>query len=287
MDTNELRQRRASLWVQAKALHDAAVKENRDMLAEEQQQWERINGEIDSLKMIIDREERIGEIEPELTAVPEPATRRDPEIRRIERHRENFGAEVESRLPGDEEYLRAFGSYLRHGLGGMEPELRGIIQPYIGAVPVQKRALGTGSAGAGGALVAEDFYRRLLEAMVAFGGMRQANTTKLQTSTGASMPIPLVDDTHNEGAILAQGSAVDVNGTDPSFGSKELGAYMYTSKLVRISLQLLQDGAFNVEEWLAGALGRRLGRVTNKHFTIGTGDGQPEGTLNAARDGAE
>jgi HK97 family phage major capsid protein len=52
---------------------------------------------------------------------------------------------------------------------------------------------------------------------------------------------------------------------------------MYTSKLVRVSLQLLQDSAFDMESWLARKLGERIGRAQNAHFTTGTGTAQPEG----------
>jgi HK97 family phage major capsid protein len=288
MDTVELRQRRASLWEQAKSLHALAEKEKRQLNAEEREQWDRINSDIDSLKVTIDRMERIAEIDADMAEIEEPVSRsRRPVIAEISGG--DFGQQdsfdIESPLPKDDAYRGAFGDYIRFGLGGMRPEKRAIIQPYYGAPDT--RALGTGSAGAGGALVAEDFYRQLVEAMEAFGGMRQARTTKIRTSTGATMPIPLVDDTHNKGAILAQGSGVSTTGTDPAFGSKELGAYMYTSLLVRISLQLLQDSAFPVESWLAGALGRRLGRATNEHFTIGDGDGKPEGILEGAGEGLD
>jgi len=145
--------------------------------------------------------------------------------------------------------------------------------------------LGTGAAPSGGPLVAEEFYRQMVDAMQAFGGMRQARTTKIRTSTGASMPIPMSDDTANEGEILGEGSYTSTTGTDPLFGSKTLGAFMYTSKLVRISTQLLQDSAFPLESWLANALGVRLGRITNKHFTTGAGTTEPEGVLTAAGEG--
>lgn len=283
MNTVELRQRRANLWEEAKGLHRLAEKEKRELNAEEREQWDRINADIDSLKSQIDREERIAAIDKEFNEEPTPITQ--PEIRKVETRGMSFSEddEDESPLPKDKQYKRAFNSYLRQGLGGMNPELRGVLQPHYGMISA--RALGTGSAGAGGAMVPEDFYRRLIEAMQAFGGMRMARTTKISTASGASMPIPLVDDTYNEGAILSEGSNLDTDGADPTFGSKELGAYMYTSKMVRVSLQLLQDSAFNLESWLATALGRRLGRITNKHFTTGLGTTQPEGILTAAAAG--
>lgn len=283
MNTTELRQRRAALWEQAKGIHALAEKEKRALTSEEREEWDRINLDIDGLKATIDREERIAAIDTEMDSTPQPRSNPQPMIREIEREGRIEHHATNTPLPDDDEYRSAFGAYLRQGLGGMRPELRGIIQPYYGVV--NTRVAGTTSDAAGGALVPEDFYNQLLEAMLAFGGMRQARTTKIRTASGADMPIPLADDTANEGAILAEGSNVNTDGVDPTFGSKPLGAYMYTSKLVRVSLQLLQDSAFNFESWLATALGRRLGRITNKHFTTGNGTTEPEGILTAAGEG--
>ena len=278
----ELRQRRASLWEEAKSLHNLADKEKRQLSAEEQEQWDRINDEIDSLKITIDRMERMAKIDAELDETSEPVTRGVSDVNTFEQNGENFANEQESPLPNSKEYKTAFKDYLMFGLGGMRADKRAILQPYYGATPsnVQTRALLT--TGSAGAVVAEDFYRKFVEALQAWGGMRQARTTKLQTTTGASLPIPLVDDTHNEGAILGEGSAVDTDGTDPETGSKTLGAYMYTSKMVRISLQLLQDSAFDLETWLANALARRIGKASNGHYTTGNGTTQPEGIVTGA-----
>lgn len=277
----ELRQQRANLWEEAKSIHALAEKEKRELTAEEREQWDRINAEIDHLKARIDREERIAAIDNELEETPAPVVRGD--IAKFEQHGQNFAADQpESPLPNSDEYKRAYRSYLLYGLGGMKPEQRAVLQPYYGATPanIQTRALLT--TGSAGATVPEDFYRRLVEAMKAWGGMRKARTTKLETTTGASLPIPLVDDTHNEGEILGEGSNTDTDGTDPEYGSKTLGAYMYTSKMVRLSVQLLQDAAFDIESWLIKALATRIGRVTNRHFTIGNGTTQPEGIVTAA-----
>jgi HK97 family phage major capsid protein len=59
---------------------------------------------------------------------------------------------------------------------------------------------------------------------------------------------------------------------------------MYTSKLVRVSLQLLQDSAFDIGAFLAEKLGERLSRATEAHFTTGTGSSQPKGAVTAAGD---
>jgi hypothetical protein len=89
-------------------------------------------------------------------------------------------------------------------------------------------------------------------AMTFVAAMRQLAEV-ITTDTGANLPWPTVDDTGNEGAILAENTQVSEQ--DVTFGQASLDAYMYTSKLVRLSLQLLNDNAFGLEGWLANALG--------------------------------
>jgi HK97 family phage major capsid protein len=64
-----------------------------------------------------------------------------------------------------------------------------------------------------------------------------------------------------------------------------LNAYVYTSKLVLVSNQLLQDSAFDLETFLSIKLGTRIARAINTHFTVGTGTSQPNGVVTAATSG--
>jgi HK97 family phage major capsid protein len=64
---------------------------------------------------------------------------------------------------------------------------------------------------------------------------------------------------------------------DVSLGSKTLGAYTFSSKMVRVSLQLLQDSAFDLDSWLARKLGERIGRGQAVYWATGTGTSQPQG----------
>src|SRR5207248_8530414 len=70
-----------------------------------------------------------------------------------------------------------------------------------------------------------------------------------------------------------------------AFGQVVLHSYMYTSKLIKVSLQLMQDAFFNMEEYLGRKLAIRLARIQNAHFTTGTGTGQPNGVVTAAASG--
>src|SRR5664280_1390339 len=84
-----------------------------------------------------------------------------------------------------------------------------------------------------------------------------------------------MDDTANVGAILAENT--QETQLDLTVGQTQLGAYMYTSKIVLVSLQLLQDAIIDVNELVPRKLGERLGRIQNQHFTTGTGSSEPLG----------
>jgi HK97 family phage major capsid protein len=136
------------------------------------------------------------------------------------------------------------------------------------------RAQGVATGAAGGYLVPPAFRAKMVEAQRFFSSMRDVAEV-ITTETGATLPWPTADDTANVGAIL--GENTQVTEQDVTLGQADIGAYTYTSKLVRVSLQLLNDAAFDFETWLAAKLGQRIGRAQNAHFTTGTGTAQPEG----------
>jgi len=136
------------------------------------------------------------------------------------------------------------------------------------------RAQGVGTGSAGGFLVPAGFRQAIIETLARFGGVREV-ASHVDTDTGASLPWPTVNDTANVGAILAENTQVTEQ--DVVLGTATLGAHMYTSKMVRVSLQLIQDSGFDVEEWLRVRLSRRIWRIQNTHFTTGTGTAQPLG----------
>src|SRR5690606_8911689 len=112
------------------------------------------------------------------------------------------------------------------------------------------------------------------EALLAHGGMRSVATI-LRTDSGASLPIPTMNDTSNKGAILAENSQTSEQVL--TFNQLVLESYKYTSKHILVSVELLQDSAINVAEFIGKALGTRIARITNDHFTTGSGNGQPNG----------
>ena len=61
-----------------------------------------------------------------------------------------------------------------------------------------------------------------------------------------------------------------------------LGVHKYSSKTVAVPIELLQDSNADIEAFVNNRLITRLGRITNKHFTVGTGSSQPSGVLTGA-----
>lgn len=179
------------------------------------------------------------------------------------------------------QYERAFDAYVRRGAEGISPEQRGILMQR------ESRAQSIGTNTAGGFTVPPGFLQKITDALKAFGGMLSVANV-ISTDSGQSLVWPSADDTGNTGAILAENNPITAQ--DITFGQKTLSAYMYTSKLVLVSYQLLQDSAFDLNAWLPGKFAQRLGRILNAHFTNGTGGGaQPVGlvpNLSAGKTGA-
>lgn len=268
MDLRELRQKRANLWEQAKALHERAKGENRDLTAEELVQWNGLTGEMDSLKATIDREERIVADGAELNQSAGTRTNHGTSGGGA------GGAEVDRVA-----YRDAFWAYMRRG-SDIEPEQRQLLRSRMVAAPQEARALGVSVSTAGGFAVANEDMQTIVDAMKAFGGMRQSRAQVLTTSTGADLPIPTNDDTGNKGAQVAENTAVTEQ--DTTFGQKVLRAYLFTSKIVRVSYAMLEDSSFPFEAWLTKKLGERLGRIVNEKLTTGSGAATIEGVVTGA-----
>ncbi len=257
MTSKQLREQRAKLVADARAMYDN-VKTGEAMSAEDTAKFDEIMAAADKLKVDIDRIERLEASEDHLG-------------QRQERRagRETMSEDEAEALAALEE--RAFNHYLRNGLAGMSEELRAV------AVPRFQAAQGTGSDSAGGYTVPEGFYGQMDSAMLAYGGMLEVAFT-LTTSSGNELPIPTDNDTSNSGAIIGE-NPPSVTEQDVTFGAVRLGAHTYTSKMIRVSNQLLQDSAFNLNSFLADKLATRLARIQNLHFTTGDGAGKPWGAV--------
>lgn len=142
-----------------------------------------------------------------------------------------------------------------------------------------RNTMSTTTDAEGGYTVPTTVATTILDALKAYGGMR-AVADVIRTTTGEAMNFPTSDGTSEEGELVGENtSATDA---DISFGVKSLPVYKYSSKVVTVPWELLQDSSADIEGFVRGRLQVRLGRITNKHFTVGTGSGQPNGLITAA-----
>lgn len=173
---------------------------------------------------------------------------------------------------GEDTLEKAYENYLRTGVPNAD----------ISALRVTN-AQGEGTGAGGGYMVPPGFRQKIVERMVAFGGLA-AEAESFSTTTGNSIEYPTLDDTANQGDITAESAAV-ANGADLVFGTVALGAYKYTSAgagtnlPLRVPVELLQDAAFDVQGLVSRAMGTRIARKQAVHWVTGTGVGQPKGLL--------
>jgi len=218
-----------------------------------------MESDLDSLGNRIEREEKL--------------SARAPEFDR------NATASAVTLAPAErgerDDYTAAFAAYIRNEPLSYEQQ-RALQAGFDASI---KNAAGVGTGAAGGYTVPPEFRDKFVETQKWFGPMLQ-EAEVIYTDTGANLQWPTNDDTANVGAILAENSQVTEQ--DFTIGTASIDAYMYTSKLVRASLQFLQDNAINADVWLPERLGVRIGRILNQHFTTGTGTSQPDGIVTSA-----
>lgn len=257
---NDLIQRQHEIWNRMQDLQNRAESEDRDWTDEERTNWDAAEADLTAVSGDIERlqrAERLDTVDRSQAVI----TTGEPET------------------PTDEErakrYDEAFWSYTRRGMSRLKADQHELLESGFSEV----RAQGVGTDALGGYTVPEGFRATMTETMKAFGGLANLANV-ITTTTGNDLPWPTNDDTGNEGAILAENTVIPEQNL--TLGQRTLGAHMYTSKLVKLSLQLVQDSAFNLERWLPTKLGERLGRAQAGHYATGTGVGQPLGVTTGA-----
>ena len=143
------------------------------------------------------------------------------------------------------------------------------------------RAQSLGTDSAGGYTVPQGFRDKLTERRKAFGGIANV-AEEINTSDGRPIEWPTLDDTANTAQIVAENTAPSANGADMVFGTRTLGANKYVATgasnvPLKVSVELLQDSAFDVEALVARKLGERIARAQAPHLVNGTGSSQPKG----------
>ncbi|MEG0133400.1 MAG: phage major capsid protein [Clostridium sp.] len=262
MTIQELKQKRYGLYQEMRGIIDKADTEKRSMTGDENTKYERLDAEVDGLTSEIQKREKLQEQERHFAEKQEQQEKREFE--------DNKEGKTKNILE-TEEYRSAFKQYILEP-GSITSEQRNLL--------MEKRALSSVTGASGGYTVPQGFYNQIQDAMKFYGGMRQAKTSIIPTTSGNDMPIPTANDTSIMGELL--GENAQANSADVTFGQVILKAYKYSSKTILVPYELLQDSAFNIEQYIAKKLGERIGRITNQHFTTGDNASKPQGIITAS-----
>ncbi|MDQ3107313.1 MAG: phage major capsid protein, partial [Actinomycetota bacterium] len=262
----QLTEQRNNVWSQMTEVIEAAEREGRDLSAEERSKYDAAEADLDRLSGDVDRQKRHDERARQLATVERDSIVAPP---------------AERAAVTDDEYRNVFNSYLRFGMGDLEPEQRQILRRGF-APDTENRAQAVGTNSAGGYLVPAGYRNRIVETMKDYGQVMEVAEV-ITTESGNPLPWPTNNDTSNVGALLAENTQITEQ--DLTLGTAQLDAYKYTSKLTRVSLELIQDSAFDIEDFIVRKHGERLGRITNQHLTTGTGTAQPNGIVTGAVNG--
>jgi HK97 family phage major capsid protein len=313
----ELRTKRAAAVDVADKTINKAYSEKRNMTAEEDQIFTRAHAEAAELKKQVEQIESHIAVRTELSELAPDNRLAGKEDNNGEQTRATERKPIDPKIKARYESLE-FRSNLSNMTGvfasmygsnvmpaELQKELNHLRETYgplaaqmfdtTNLTESEKRALSattgpstaaTGTAGA--STVPQGFVQKLEISLKYFGGILDA-ADYLDTDNGAPLPYPTMDDASNLAELTSENSVVagaDVSGgsaeSDPSYGVVTFQAYMYDSGFVRVPIQLLQDSAFNVEDYLVEALKIRIGRKITAAFTTGTGSSQPKGVVTAA-----
>jgi HK97 family phage major capsid protein len=239
-------EQRQRAWEAAKSLLDSAAAEKRDLTAEEEQSYQRINDElneraarIEALKADAEREAKI-----------EAATR-----------------EIAGQVRGNVQHAR-----------GDDETIRSLARGEIRSFTFETRDVVKTSTGAP---VPTSFYNQVIEQARLVGPMLDTSTV-LRTAGGENLQIPSQAG-WSTAAITGEGTAIDES--DPTFNSFiTLGAYKY-SFLLQVSREMIDDSGVDILGFLATQTGNAIGFKVNADLTTGDGTNKPKGIVAAAGSG--
>lgn len=179
-------------------------------------------------------------------------------------------------------------------LGGFDPERLSEENKVI-LRNMEKRAQTTQTTTTGGYLIPQGFMAELIMYLKfispffeEFNPSPSAEAQSLfdfrRTASGNDIPWPSLDDTSNTGELLGENTSIG-SALDLTFSRIVLKAYKYSSKPILVPYELFEDSAIDVPGMVGQAIGSRIGRVVNPHFTTGDNSSKPQGIITGATAG--
>ena len=247
---NELRTKRAKTWEQAKAFLDSHRSEKGILSAEDTEVYERMEQEIVDLGREIERQEKLDAMGREMEAPLMAPLTTKPEAKKKD---EKIGTASDA-------YRDAFWNQVR-SRNGLSYEIR--------------NALSEGVDSEGGYLVPDEFERTLVQALEEDNVIR-AHAHVFTTSNGVHK-IPVVA-TKGVANWIDEGQAYGES--DDVFAQEQIDAHK-VGTLIKVSEELLDDSAFDLQSYISKEFTRRIGAKEEEAFLIGDGSKKPTGILHA------
>jgi len=307
--SKELIEKRVKLHADATEL----LKKGAAMTAEDRANFDKMMADVDSLKDDITREERAEAVEAELRSTTRPQedpigapTNGNPNVAAVAEYRQvlrrhrcvasnleevfrnGSGAALEKISPAsraivqklESRWWEAFRNHLMIKPNSGQT-LRAEDAAVLAGEAPEYRDLGVGT-GSAGYTIPQGFVYNVETAMKFYGEMLQAGDI-MDTATGQDLPWPTQNDTAVSGEQIDENT--QVNKQDLSFGRAVFKAFKYSTKMIPISMELLQDTAFDLESYVTEQFAIRLGRILNTKFTTGAGTTEPQGIVTGATSG--
>lgn len=241
----ELREKRAKVWEEAKTFLDEHRQENGLIKPEDNAIYEKMEDEVVSLGKEIERLERQEVMDRELSAaLSKPLASRPEKMM-------------------EEKMGRASDSYRTAFWGAMRNKMN----------PSVQNALQIGTDSEGGFLVPDEYENQLIQALQEANILR--SLCHVITTSYGDRKIPVVA-SHGSAAWMDEEGAF--NESDDAFTQVTLSAYKLGTML-KVSDELLNDSYFNLEAYIAAEFARRIGAAEEEAFLTGNGSSKPTGLL--------
>ena len=240
----ELRAKRSKAWEAAKAFAESHATANGTLSAEDNAAYDRMEQEIVDLGKEIQRRERQEALDAEMNMPVNKPLTSNP----ANREKPKTGR-------ASNEYKEDFGRHLR-----CKKPIHNVLSESTDAD--------------GGYLVPEEFENQIVR------GIDETNIIRsiakiITTAHDRKIPVAVG---HSTATWTAENAAFTES--NPTFGQKQIDAFKLTD-LVRVSTELLQDSAFDIEDYIIREFSHAFGVAEEQAFCVGTGVNQPTGIFTA------
>jgi len=242
----DLLQKRGEIINEMKNLLDSAEKENRDLSGDEQTKYDAMHEDQVSLKTRADRLDTMNTVSGDLDKLRDQAPRA------------SVASDSSANPFGCKAYKSGFDTYARRGMNGLTGEVLNALQ------------VGTNSEG--GYVVPEEFETQLVAYLQDINPIRQY-VNVISTASDRNIPVE-----STLGVATWTAEEASYTESDAAFGQVVLAAHKLGT-IIKVSEELLQDGFFNIQSYLAENFAKRFGIAEEAAFVAGDNSGKPNGIV--------